>query len=218
MPNIRIVIADDETVIRQAMAQLLRMEADLEVVGVGANGEELVRLTGATLPDVVLTDLKMPVMDGLAAIRHIRREHPSVEVCVLTVQDADEYLFEALKAGAKGYLLKDSTPEKVIEAIHAVAQGDTFIPPPQVARVISEFNRISQQRAEIQKLFSELSHREVEVLKLIADGKTNKEIASALFISEKTVKCHVSNILSKLEVNSRTEAAILATQSGLGDR
>lgn len=217
MTPLRILIADDETVVRQSLAALLRMEDDLEVVGVVANGEELVAQVESKLPDVVLTDLQMPVLDGIGAIRQLKQSQPSVEVCVLTVHDRDELLFEALKAGAKGYLLKDATTEKVIEAVHAVARGETFIPPALVARVVDEFNRISQQRTDMQKLFSELSPREVEVLRLVADGHSNREIGGRLFISEKTVKCHVSNILSKLQVNSRTEAAIIAARSGLTD-
>lgn len=212
---IRVVVVDDEAVIGYAMAQVLGMEPDIEVVGVGTNGREAVQLVHETMPDVLLVDLKMPIMDGLEAIRRIKQEQPKVEVCILTVMEDDAHLFEALRLGAHGYLLKDATPAEVVQAIRRVAQGEAAIPPRLATRLLAEFQRLSQQRKELQRLFSELTHREIEILKLIAEGKTNKEIADQLFLSEKTIKNHVSNILFKLEVNSRTEAAILAVQSGL---
>ena len=157
-------------------------------------------------------------MDGLTAIRIIKQEYPSVEVCVLTVQDDDVSLFEALKAGARGYLLKDANPQQIAAAVRAVQRGEAVIPPLLAGRVIDEFQRLAEQKEEMRRVFAELSHREVEVLRLIAKGRTNKAIAEELFLSEKTVKNHVSNILRKLEVNSRTEAAILAVQTGIADR
>jgi len=216
MTKIRVAIVDDETVIRQAMAQLLDMEEDLEVVGGGKNGEEAIDLVHEHLLDVLLTDLNMPVMDGLTAIRAIKREYPNVEICVLTVHADDEHLFEALKAGAKGYLLKDATPDEVVEAVRTVAHGGAVLYAPLATRVLAEFQRLTQQKDDLQRLFSQLTRRELECLGLLADGKTNRQIADELFLSLKTVKTHVGNILRKLEVNSRTEAAILAVQSGLG--
>jgi len=216
MAKIRVAIVDDETVIRQAMAQLLDMEEDLEVVGGGKNGEEAIDLVHEHLLDVLLTDLNMPVMDGLTAIRAIKREYPNVEICVLTVHADDEHLFEALKAGAKGYLLKDATPDEVVEAVRTVAHGGAVLYAPLATRVLAEFQRLTQQKDDLQRLFSQLTRRELECLGLLADGKTNRQIADELFLSLKTVKTHVGNILRKLEVNSRTEAAILAVQSGLG--
>ncbi|NCO95934.1 MAG: DNA-binding response regulator [Armatimonadetes bacterium CG2_30_66_41] len=216
MAKIRVAIVDDETVIRQAMTQLLDMEEDLEVVGGGKNGEEAIDLVHEHLLDVLLTDLNMPVMDGLTAIRAIKREYPNVEICVLTVHADDEHLFEALKAGAKGYLLKDATPDEVVEAVRTVAHGGAVLYAPLATRVLAEFQRLTQQKDDLQRLFSQLTRRELECLGLLADGKTNRQIADELFLSLKTVKTHVGNILRKLEVNSRTEAAILAVQSGLG--
>jgi len=216
MAKIRVAIVDDETVIRQAMAQLLDMEEDLEVVGGGKNGEEAIDLVHEHLLDVLLTDLNMPVMDGLTAIRAIKQEYPNVEICVLTVHADDEHLFEALKAGAKGYLLKDATPDEVVEAVRTVAHGGAVLYAPLATRVLAEFQRLTQQKDDLQRLFSQLTRRELECLGLLADGKTNRQIADELFLSLKTVKTHVGNILRKLEVNSRTEAAILAVQSGLG--
>ncbi|PIX46648.1 MAG: DNA-binding response regulator [Armatimonadetes bacterium CG_4_8_14_3_um_filter_66_20] len=216
MAKIRVAIVDDETVIRQAMTQLLDMEEDLEVVGGGKNGEEAIDLVHEHLLDVLLTDLNMPVMDGLTAIRAIKREYPNVEICVLTVHADDEHLFEALKAGAKGYLLKDATPDEVVEAVRTVAHGGAVVCAPLATRLLAEFQRLTQQKDDLQRLFSQLTRRELECLGLLADGKTNRQIADELFLSLKTVKTHVGNILRKLEVNSRTEAAILAVQSGLG--
>jgi len=216
MTKIRVAIVDDETVIRQAMAQLLDMEEDLEVVGGGKNGEEAIDLVHEHLLDVLLTDLNMPVMDGLTAIRAIKQEYPNVEICVLTVHADDEHLFEALKAGAKGYLLKDATPDEVVEAVRTVAHGGAVVCAPLATRLLAEFQRLTQQKDDLQRLFSQLTRRELECLGLLADGKTNRQIADELFLSLKTVKTHVGNILRKLEVNSRTEAAILAVQSGLG--
>ena len=216
MAKIRVAIVDDETVIRQAMTQLLDMEEDLEVVGGGKNGEEAIDLVHEHLLDVLLTDLNMPVMDGLTAIRAIKQEYPTVEICVLTVHADDEHLFEALKAGAKGYLLKDATPDEVVEAVRTVAHGGAVLYAPLATRVLAEFQRLTQQKDDLQRLFSQLTRRELECLGLLADGKTNRQIADELFLSLKTVKTHVGNILRKLEVNSRTEAAILAVQSGLG--
>jgi len=216
MAKIRVAIVDDETVIRQAMTQLLDMEEDLEVVGGGKNGEEAIDLVHEHLLDVLLTDLNMPVMDGLTAIRASKQEYPNVEICVLTVHADDEHLFEALKAGAKGYLLKDATPDEVVEAVRTVAHGGAVLYAPLATRVLAEFQRLTQQKDDLQRLFSQLTRRELECLGLLADGKTNRQIADELFLSLKTVKTHVGNILRKLEVNSRTEAAILAVQSGLG--
>jgi DNA-binding NarL/FixJ family response regulator len=216
MTKIRVAIVDDETVICQAMTRLLDMEEDLEVVGGGKNGEEAIDLVHEHLLDVLLTDLNMPVMDGLTAIRAIKREYPNVEICVLTVHADDEHLFEALKAGAKGYLLKDATPDEVVEAVRTVAHGGAVVYAPLATRLLAEFQRLSQQKDDLQRLFSQLTRREMECLQLLAEGKTNRQIADGLFVSLKTVKTHVGNILRKLEVNSRTEAAILAVQSGLG--
>jgi len=185
-------------------------------VGGGKNGEEAIDLVHEHLLDVLLTDLNMPVMDGLTAIRAIKQEYPNVEICVLTVHADDEHLFEALKAGAKGYLLKDATPDEVVEAVRTVAHGGAVLYAPLATRVLAEFQRLTQQKDDLQRLFSQLTRRELECLGLLADGKTNRQIADELFLSLKTVKTHVGNILRKLEVNSRTEAAILAVQSGLG--
>jgi DNA-binding NarL/FixJ family response regulator len=212
---IKVVIAEDEALMRSALAQILNREPDIEVAGTAGNGQEAVQLVREHSPDVLLTDLRMPVMDGLSAIQQVKRESPKVEVCVLTVCEDDVSLFEALKLGAKGYLLKNATPDEVTEAVRKVATGGPAIPPALAARVLQEFQRLTRQQSELQELFSELTPREIDILKGIAAGESNKQIARRLFLSEKTVRNHVSNVLLKLEVNTRTEAAIVATRSGL---
>ncbi len=215
MESIRVLIADDETLVRQSLAQLLNAEPDIEVVGVAADGEQVLRLCRQHLPDVVLMDLKMPRMDGIEATKRIKQEMPSVEVCILTIYDDDLLLFDALRAGAKGYVLKDATPQQVAEAIRIVASGGGILSPSLVPKVLAEFQRFSETKAELRKLFSELTPRERDILRLLAQGKSNREIAQTLYLTEKTVRNYVSNILRKLEVNSRTEAALLAAKHGV---
>lgn len=212
---IKVIIAEDEALVRLAIAQILNGEPDIEVVGTAANGQEAMQLAREHSPDVLLTDLRMPVMDGLSAIQRIKQESPRIEVCVLTVCEDDTSLFEALQWGAKGYLLKNATPEDVAEAVRKVASGESAIPPALAARVLQEFQRLTQQQDELQKLFRELTPREMDILRGLAAGESNKQIGQRLFLSEKTVRNYVSSILLKLEVNTRTEAALIATRSGL---
>jgi len=215
METIRLLIAEDERLTREALARLLEMEEDIEVVGRAPNGRVAVELARQLLPDVLLTDIQMPELNGIEATRRIKQEMPNVGIVILTIYDDDANVFEAIKAGAQGYVLKDSPPEETVAAIRAVARGEALLPPPIAARVVAEFSRISAQRAVDLKVFSELTDREREVLRLIGNGKRNREIAQELFISEKTVKNHVSNILWKLQVNDRTEAALFAARQGL---
>jgi DNA-binding NarL/FixJ family response regulator len=213
--TIRLLIAEDERLTREALARLLDMEEEIEVVGRAPNGRVAVELARQVLPDVLLTDIQMPEMNGIEATRRIKQEMPNIGIVILTIYDDDANVFEAIKAGAQGYVLKDSPPEETVAAVRAVARGEALLPPPIAARVIAEFSRISAQRAVDLKVFSELTDREREVLRLIGNGKRNREIAQELFISEKTVKNHVSNILWKLQVNDRTEAALFAARQGL---
>lgn len=213
MSRIRILIVDDQSLFREGLRTLLSVQADLEVVAEAANGEEALRQAAAARPDVVLMDLQMPVLDGVAATRRLRAELPESRVIVLTTFDNDEYVFEGLRAGAVGYLLKDAPSEKLVEAIRAAARGESFLQPSVAAKVVAEFARLAEATpTRPQPLVEPLSERELEILRLIATGASNKEIASRLFIAEGTVKNHVTNILGKLEVRDRTQAALKAKE------
>jgi DNA-binding NarL/FixJ family response regulator len=215
MAKIRLMIAEDETLLRMAMAQLLASEQDLDVVAQAADGEAAVALARQHRPDVVLMDLSMPRMDGITATRHIKEDLPDCSVVVLTVHHDDDHLFAAIKAGASGYVLKEAPPEQTVEAIRAAARGEGFLGPTLVGRVLDEFARVGRVRAAAKEVFSELTRREVEVLELLGQGLRNKDIADRLFISQKTVKNHISSVFMKLQVNDRTEAALLAARHGL---
>lgn len=204
---IRILITDDHQVVRQGLRMFLSDDPEMEVVGEAANGAEAVELTRQVKPDIVLMDMLMPVMDGMAATERIRREFPDTEVIALTSVLEDSAVIGAVKAGAIGYLLKDAEPEELRAAIHAAAAGQVHLTPKAAARLMREVRAPEHPQA--------LSEREVDVLRLLAAGKANKEIAAALIIGEQTVKTHVSNILTKLGVQSRTQAALYAAQIGL---
>jgi len=203
LDRIRLVIAEDERLTRDALIRLIALEDDIEVVGQAADGENALRVIRERMPDVLLTDINMPRMNGITLTQRVKQEFPAIHVCILTIYHDDANVFEAIKAGATGYVLKDSPIEETVATIRAIAEGGCRLHPGIAARVLTEFNRISTQRAADMKLFSELTDREIEVLKEVATGKRNREIADTLFISEKTVKNHISSILSKLQVNDR---------------
>jgi len=205
--TIRLLIADDHSVVRQGLRMFLALDADLEVVGEAADGAEALRLTRQLHPDVVLMDLLMPVMDGIAATAAIRSETHETEVLALTSVLEDGAVTGAVRAGAIGYLLKDTQADELCRAIKAAAAGQVQLSPQAAARLMREVRAPESPEA--------LTERETEVLRLLARGKANKEIGAALYIGEKTVKTHVSNILAKLGVQSRTQAALYAVQFGL---
>ena len=212
---IRILIADDQTLFRTGLKTLLSTQPPFEVVGEAANGEEALRLTALLKPQVVLMDLRMPVLDGVSATRRIRASFPASQVIILTTFDDDELVFEGLRAGAIGYLLKDVSFEKLFEAVHAAARGEHFLQPSITAKVLAEFARLHRPAPVGEAGFEELSARELEVLQMVAGGASNREIAERLVIAEGTVKNHLSRIFAKLGVRDRMQAVVKARQSGL---
>jgi DNA-binding NarL/FixJ family response regulator len=215
--SIKILIADDQSLFREALKTLLSAYPDLDVVGDASNGEEALRLAFRLTPDIVLMDLRMPVMDGVESTRKIVKLGKNIRVIVLTTFDDDETVFEGLRAGAVGYLLKDVSSKKLTEAIRAANRGEYFLLPSITAKVVSEFSRISRpiMRDSTKVLPDPLSPREIEILQHVATGASNKEIADQLVISEGTVKNHLSSILSKLNVRDRMQAVLKAKEYGI---
>jgi len=214
--KIRILLVDDQTMFRSGMRMLRTSQSDFEVVGEAADGEEAVQRGAALKPDVVLMDLRMPVLDGAAATRRLRTIQPECRVIVLSTFDEDEAVFDGLRSGAIGYLLKDAPTERLFEAIRAAARGESVLQPSVAARVVAEFARLSGQApAWVKEMEEPLSPRELEILRMLARGNTNRQIATELVLSEGTVKNHVTSILNKLGVSDRTNAALKARELGL---
>jgi NarL family two-component system response regulator LiaR len=209
--KIRVLIADDHAVVRKGLRMLLSSEPDIELVDEAADGIEAVLKTRALQPDVILLDMLMPRLDGLGAIQQIKQENPAARIVVLTSFAEDDKLFPAIKAGALGYLLKDSSPEQLVLALRDVYNGKSSLDPSIALKLIRELNRPSNQPPTSDPL----SERELEVLKLVAQGRTNLEIADTLVISERTVGNHIGSILSKLHLANRTQAALYALRAGL---
>ncbi len=216
--TIRVLIADDQALFRRGLYVVLGTEDFIEVVAEAANGEEAVALAADLVPDVVLMDVRMPRLNGIEAARQIKAENPGTKILMLTVSDDEDDLYEAVKAGANGYLLKEISVEEVAEAIRAVVQGQSLIAPTMASKLLSEFTVLAKKAEERQQYPTPaLTTRELEVLKLVAKGMSNREIADALYISENTVKNHVRNILEKLHLHSRMEAVIYAVRERLLD-
>lgn len=215
MKELTVVLAEDDLATREALAQLLSLEPDIEVVGKANNGQAALQLLIERRPQILLADIDMPVMNGIELTRRAKLRFPEIPVCILTIYHDDANVFEAIKAGATGYLLKDGPIEETAAALRDLAAGGSHLHPGIATRVLAEFNRIARRRAADLQLFSDLTSREIEVLKELATGKRNRDIAESLFISEKTVKNHISSILLKLHVNDRTEAAMIAARGGL---
>ncbi|GIJ50287.1 DNA-binding response regulator [Virgisporangium aliadipatigenens] len=208
----RVLLVDDQSLFREALAVLLSVHEDIEVVGEAGNGEEALRRAAELAPDVVLMDLRMPVLDGIAATRRLRAERPGARVIALTTFDDDADVFAALRAGAVGYLLKDVSSERLVEAVRAAARDESVLQPSVAAKVVAAFARLPDEPPPVT---SPLSDRELDVVRLLAGGHSNREIAAALFLAEGTVKNHVTNVLGKLGARDRTQAALRARALGL---
>lgn len=210
---IRVLVADDQAMVRSGLRLILEGEDDIVVVAEAVNGEEAVRLARREKPDVILMDVRMPVMDGLEATGRIAHELPEARVIVLTTFDLDDYVYGALRSGASGFLLKDAGGDQLVEAVRVVASGDALIAPSVTKRLISEF--VGRPETTKPKGLDTLTERELEVLRLIAKGLSNLEISELLFVSETTVKTHVSHILTKLNLRDRVQAVVTAYESGM---
>jgi DNA-binding NarL/FixJ family response regulator len=214
---IRILIVDDQMIVRHGLKSLLEIQEDFTVIGDAANGQEALQIIASLgqqsqLPDVVLLDVRMPVMDGVATTQELKNNYPEINILILTTFDDDEYISQAMNYGAKGYLLKDSPPEDIAIAIRVVNKGHTYMGSGLLEKMLQHTPQPEISNVAIAKQLAELSPREQEVLNLIATGANNREIAKKLYISEKTVKNHITSILSKLNLRDRTQAALLVNQ------
>jgi DNA-binding NarL/FixJ family response regulator len=210
----KVIICDDQAIVRDGLEMMLKLESDIQIVGLAEDGATAVDLVAQKKPDLVLMDLKMPIMNGVEAIRQIRSKYPEVKILVLTTYDDDEWVFDAIKAGASGYLLKDTARDDVVKAIRGTFTGKAYIDPSVAGKVMRQASNRQTQPATL--ITRKLTDREIEVLRLIAKGLSNVDISEKLFLSEGTVRNHVSAILAKLNVTDRTQAAVIAIQHGLG--
>jgi two-component system NarL family response regulator len=216
MERIKVLIVDDHRVVREGLSAILENKENLHVVGEAQDGQEAVEHVRSLEPDVVLMDVSMPRMGGVEATRIIKREFPHIGIIALTMYEEQQYIFDLVRAGATGYLLKDSDSAQIVKAIQSIYRGESLIHPSVASKILAEFSLLAQKKGKKASWVEhDLTEREITVLRLVADGKTNKEIANALDLSEKTVKNHVRNIFHKLQVYDRTQAAILAIRKGL---
>ncbi len=217
-PTVRVIVADDHQVVRAGFAALLATQPDFTVLGTASDGAEAVRMSRELRPDVILMDVRMPGTDGIEATRQLTGAPDAPRIIILTTFDLDQYVYDALRAGASGFLLKDVTAERLFDAVRVVAAGDALLAPAVTRRLISEFARMPKAASpaiQPAAAVSDLTPRETEVLKLLAEGLSNPEIADRLVVTEETVKTHVSRVLHKLGLRDRTQAVVLAYESGL---
>jgi len=215
MKKIRVLIVDDHTLFRQGLRAMLEFEKGIKIIGEASSGSEAIQKCEKLLPDIVLMDLEMPELNGIEAVKAIRQSCPNVGIIMLTMYGDDGHLFEAIKAGANGYVLKESSIDKLLAHIKAVANGESILNSSIARRVLEEFVKLAQEYYSQKEAYKKLTAREIEILELLADGKANKQIARKLFISEKTVKNHTANIYSKLHCNDRTQAVLEGLRLGL---
>ena len=213
--SLRVVVADDQAMVRAGFRSLLNEEPDIEVVGEAADGEQAVAAVRRFRPDVALMDIRMPNVDGLEATRRIAADGLATRILILTTFDLDEYVYEGLRAGASGFLLQDASPEQLIAAIHVVAEGEAVLAPTVTRRVVEAFARIPAADDALRGALDTLTTREREVLRLLARGRSNAEVARELVVSEATAKTHVRHVLSKLDLRDRVQAVVFAYESGL---
>ncbi|MEW6189662.1 MAG: response regulator transcription factor [Actinomycetota bacterium] len=218
MEKIRVLIVDDHTVFRQGLCKLLEAEEDICVIGEASDGSEAIEMVKNLGPDIVLMDIEMPNVDGIKATTEIKEMYPNTEVVALTAYEDDEHLFKAIRAGSTGYISKHSSADEIVEAIKTVSRGESMITPSLSRRILKKFTSLSKMsKSHRDLLWSDLTKREIEILKLLCEGKTNSQIAEILFISERTVKNHIYNIYQKLQCNTRTEAMLKGIKLGLLD-
>jgi len=216
MEKTKVLIADDHGVVREGLMAMLKTIDVIDVVGEAKNGLDAVEKTKKLLPDVILMDLRMPSMNGVEATRQIKREFPHIGIIALTMDEEQQHIFDLVRAGAAGYLLKDSDSSQIVDAIQAIARGDSLIHPSVASKILAEFSLLAGNKSNKRPLVDhDLTEREITVLRLVADGQTNKEVANTLELSEKTVKNHLGNIFHKLHVYDRTQAAVLAIRRGI---
>ena len=213
--SIRVLVADDQGMVRSGFSTLLNAQSDIEVIGEAVNGQEAIDRAAELRPDVILMDVRMPVLDGLQATRQISAQDLGPRILILTTFDLDDYVYEALRAGASGFLLKDASAGELAEAVRVVAAGDGLLAPSVTRRLIAEFARLGAPRTPVRKNLKDLTEREIEVLALVARGLANAEIAAKLFVAEQTVKTPVSRVLTKLGLRDRAQAVVFAYESGL---
>lgn len=216
MSVITVIIVDDHPLVREGISKILSLEPDIKIIGEATNGQEAIEQALSKNPDIILMDINMPGISGVEACRTINSKRPGIGIIGLTIHDQEEYFFEFIRAGASAYILKDVSPDQLVNTIRGVSRGESFIPPKLMSKIFKEFNRLNYYSQDLQKSDHKLlSPREIEVLKLLAKGESNKAIAQKLYISEKTVKNHLYRIFQKLEVEDRTQAALYAVKNKL---